>query len=948
MFGENYIENTYNEESLKLVYASKAADIYVSAEDYKGVIRAMKTFAEDIKRVTGIMPKIQYGSKGVSENAVILGTIGESSIIDKLIEEGKIDANEIQGKWEAFIIQVVPNPMEGVEKALVIAGSDKRGTIFGIYDVSEKIGISPWYWWADVPTVHQDMLMVKSGRYKQGEPSVKYRGIFFNDEGPSLMSWVRANYKDFTHEFYEKVFELILRLKGNYLWPAMWDSAFNEDDELNPFLADEYGIVMGTSHHEPMLRSHGEWKKHRKGAWDYSVNEAYLYNFWEYGIERNEEYESIVTLGMRGDGDEELVGKLTVQQKIQLLEKIVRDQRKIISEKMNKDVTKVPQLWALYKEVQDYYEAGMRVPEDITLLWSDDNHGNLRRVPTEEERKRSGGAGIYYHLDYVGGPRSYKWINTVPIQKIWEQLYKAYEYGADRIWILNVGDLKPMEFPTEYFMRLAWNIEEFTRDNMWEFAVKWAEAQFGQKYAEEAAYIINQYTKFNGRLKPELLNNVELYSLINYREADKVIEDFYEIVAKAEKIYEEISEELKDAFFQLVLYPAKASLQVTELYLTAEKNKLYALQGRALTNSLADRAEAIFKRDSELTFYYNKKLASGKWDHMMDQTHIGYTYWNQPPENIMPEVKRIVLEKGSEMGVAVEGSEKSWSFSDKDCELPQFDSFNRESRYLEIFNKKSEPFSFNIERNDSWIKLNVTEGTVKNQQRVWVDIDWEKAPKGNIVQGNITIVSSCKNEVKVALSLFNPENLDRESLKGFIETQGYISIEAEHYSKRINVNGIGWRKIAGYGRTLSSMGIFPVTTAAINPSEKAPCLEYKIYVVNPGEIKLTALLAPSLDFAEGKGLKLGVSIDDGPIKVIDGIKKKEEGSFFERDWEQSVIYNIRKAETTYELKSPGYHTLKIWMADPIVILQKLLLDMGGLRPSYLGAPESYYNGRQGN
>ncbi|OPJ59885.1 glycosyl hydrolase 115 family protein [Clostridium oryzae] len=931
-----YVDETYSIGDFKLVYNNKAADIYVSSEDFKGVIRAVKTLREDINKVSRILPKLRT-SEQLSENTVIIGTIGNSPIIDRLIAEGKLDAADVKEKWEAFVIQTVDNPMTDVDKALVIAGSNKRGTIFGVYDLSEQIGISPWHWWADIPARHRDDLIVRQGIYKQGEPSVKYRGIFFNDEGPSLMAWVRANYRDFTHEFYEHVFELILRLKGNYLWPAMWDNAFNEDDELNPLLADEYGIVMGTSHHEPMIRAHGEWKKHRKGPWDYSVNEEYLYRFWEHGIERNKNFESIVTLGMRGDGDEEMGGQLTFKKKIELLQKIVQDQRKIIREKMNSDVTKVPQLWALYKEVQDYYENGMRVPEDITLLWSDDNHGNLRRVPTEEERGRSGGAGIYYHLDYVGGPRSYKWINTVPLQKIWEQMHKAYEYGADRIWILNVGDLKPMEFQTEYFFRMAWNMDEFNKDNTWKYSVRWAEREFGKEYAEDISYIINRYSKLNGRLKPELLNAVELYSQTNYKEADSVIADFNEITVKAENIYEKLPDNLKDAFFQVAFYPAKASAQVTELYLTAEKNKLYAAQGRASTNELADMAEKIFEADAELTFDYNKRMAFGRWNHMMDQTHIGYTYWNYPPENIMPEVTRLKLESGAEMGVAIEGSAEAWPISSKRCILPKFDGFNRESRYIDIFNRKKDIFAFSIDADEKWIKLSSTKGTIELEKRIWIDIDWDNAPKGEDVQGSIRVSSSSGQTVAINLSLFNPVEIDRTTLEGFIESNGYISIEAEHYTKKVDTNNAGWEKIPDYGRTLSSMTVFPVKVPSTTPPENSPCLEYKVYIVNPGELEVTTLIAPTIDFIPGQGLRLGISFDDQPIKIAD---------FSNCDWDESVIYNIRKAKTAHNVEGYGYHTLKIWMVDPIVVLQKILINMGGLKPSYLGAPESYYGGKK--
>ena len=454
-------------------------------------------------------------------------------------------------------------PWPGVDQALIIAGSDKRGTIFGIYDLSEQIGVSPWYWWADVPVQHHDQLFIRPGRYVQDEPAVKYRGIFLNDEAPALTGWVREKFGDYNHQFYEKVFELLLRLKANYLWPAMWNSAFNEDDPLNPRVADEYGIVMGTSHHEPMLRAQQEWKRHGNGAWDYSTNGEALRAFWTEGVHRNRNFESITTLAMRGDGDLPMSRETNTA----LLERIVTDQRKIIAENVNADLSQVPQVWALYKEVQDYYEKGMRVPDDVTLLWCDDNWGNIRRLPTAEERQRKGGAGVYYHFDYVGGPRSYKWLNTIPITKIQEQMNLAYHYGANRIWIVNVGDLKPMEFPIEFFLDFAWNPEKWPADSLGNFGRAWATREFGPEHASEIADIVETYTKFNGRRKPELLEPTT-YSLIDYREAETVVADYQRLALRAEKLYEAMPEEKKDAFYQLVVYPVKASAVVNELLVT--------------------------------------------------------------------------------------------------------------------------------------------------------------------------------------------------------------------------------------------------------------------------------------------------------------------------------------------------------------------------------------------
>lgn len=382
---------------------------------------------------------------------VVAGTLGRSRAIDELVAKRKLDARAIAGKWESFIVEVVERPWAGVDRAIVIAGSDRRGTVYGLYDLSEQIGVSPWYWWADVPVVKHDTVYVKQGRTVRGEPAVRYRGIFINDEAPAMENWAREKFGGFNHELYGHVFELILRLRGNYLWPAMWGNAFADDDPRNAALAEEFGIVLGTSHHEPMMRAHDEWRRYGSGAWDYSTNEPRLREFWRTGVERVRDNEKIITIGMRGDGDE----GMSEQTNVALLERIVADQRAMLEALTGRPAAQTPQLWALYKEVQDYYERGMRVPDDVTLLWCDDNWGNIRRLPLAAERQRAGGAGVYYHLEYVGGPRNYKWINTMPITKVWEQMNLASEYGATRIWIVNIGDLKPLEFPMEFFLTMA-------------------------------------------------------------------------------------------------------------------------------------------------------------------------------------------------------------------------------------------------------------------------------------------------------------------------------------------------------------------------------------------------------------------------------------------------------------------------------------------------------------
>jgi hypothetical protein len=921
-----YVSTAAVPGSFPIVHNKSVAAVYVDPSDFPGVARAADALRGDIARVTGLTPPRAPSSREI----IIAGTIGKNAIIDRLIRERRIDVSAIEGKWESFLTQVVPQAQSGIDSALVIAGSDKRGTIYGIYDLSEQIGVSPWYFWADVPVVHRDALFVRPGRYVQGEPAVKYRGIFLNDEAPALTGWVKATYGNYNHEFYAKVFELLLRLKANYLWPAMWNNAFNEDDPLNAKLADEYGIVMGTSHHEPMLRAQQEWKRHGTGPWDYSRNGDVLRAFWEEGIRRNKNFESIITLGMRGDGDM----PMSRESNTALLERIVADQRKIIAAEVNPDVTKVPQDWALYKEVQEYYEKGMRVPDDVTLLWCDDNWGNIRRLPTPEERKRSGGAGIYYHFDYVGGPRNYKWIDTNPIPKVWEQMHLALEYGANRIWIVNVGDLKPMEFPTEFFLSLARDPARWPKEKMAEFTELWAAREFGRAHATEIADLVGKTLKYNGRRKPELLDP-GTYSVIDYQEADRAVADYHAIVSKAEMIERDLPAGARDAFFELVLHPAKANAIVTAMYVAAAKNHLYAAQGRASANDMAAQTRQLFEDDADLTTHFNHTLAHGKWDHMMDQTHIGYTYWQEPPRNTMPPVTEIVLPPTASTGVAVEGSSAAWPGGSAPPVLPAFDRFNQPRHFIDVFNRGRAPFEFTATASAPWIVLSATRGSVEKEVRLWVSVDWDKAPPGGN-KATVSIEGAGATPIAVEVDVFNPKQPARASLTGFVETSGYVSMEAEHYTRKIDAGPVTWQRIPDYGRTLSAMSIFPVTAESVMPPAKAPYLEYRMYLFDAGRVEVEAILSPTLNFCPGRGLRYAISFDDETPQVVDALAHNAQS-----DWETSVEDSVRKVRSTHTLALPGVHTLKFRMVDPGIVLQKLVVDLGGVRPSYLGPPESF-------
>jgi len=951
-----YVENTAAPGSFPIVQPEGTATIYVDSGDRPGVIRVVNDLQADIGRVTGRKALISNDAGRLKGNVIIVGTIGRSKLIDDLARAGKIDVRQTAGKWESFFIQVVPNALPDVSTALVIVGSDKRGTIYGVYDLSEQMGVSPWYWWADVPVQHKDALYVKAGKYEQGEPSVKYRGIFLNDEAPDLSGWVAEKFgtvprrenppipsgvANYNRAFYARIFEVILRLKGNYLWPAMWNNAFNEDDPNNPRLADAYGIVMGTTHQEPMLRAQKEWDRRYQrtlGSWNYYKNPDVLQSFWREGIRRNKNYESIITLGLRGANDTPMIPGGTVAQSMALLEEIVAVQRKMIAEEINPDVTKVPQLWCLYKEVQEFYNAGLRVPDDVTLLWAEDNWGNVRRLPTPQERTRSGGAGVYYHFDYVGGPRNYKWVNTNPIPKVREQLTLAKEYGADRIWIVNVGHFKGLEFPIEFFCHLAWDTKRWTNQNLNEYTRLWAAREFGPTHAEAIADIISKYGKYNGRRKPELLEPTT-YSLTSYQEADTVVADFKAITAQAEEISAKLPEDKRDAFYELVLFPTKACSQVNELYVAVGKNALYAKQGRAAANDMADEVERLFKADADLMAYYNHTFAGGKWNHFMDQVHIGYTIWQDPPQNVMPRVTRIELPQAAAMGVAVEGSAFAWPGVGGDPCLPRFDAFNRQRHYADVFNRGRASFEYTATASDPWLLLSATKGTIAKEERVWVSVDWTKAPKGSAA-GAVKVARAGGESVTIKVESFNPVEVTRETLDGFVEGQGYVSIEAEHCTRNVPAGQVRWEKIEDYGRTLSAMTILPVTAASVTPPQDSPCLEYRMYLFDPHSVKVLAIVAPTLNFVPDRALRYAVSFDDQPPQVIDIVPKGFDARNGNRDWEESVKNACRVVQSAHTLSGSGYHTLKIWMVDPGVVLQKIVIDLGGLKPNYLGPPES--------
>ena len=600
------------------------ASVYYDDEESYQVVRAIGDLKRDIAMVTG--------SEG-RQSQIVVGTYGTKTI-SNLIAKGVLKEQDLKGKWESYVITVT----DEVNPRLVIAGSDKRGTIYGIYDVSQRIGVSPWYWWADVPVTKNPDASVDCDYYASGEPTVKYRGIFINDEDWGLKPWSSTNFEkelgDIGPKTYAKVCELLLRLKANMLAPAMHSctGAFYSHTE-SKVVCDSFGIIITTSHCEPLLLNNAaksEWDEQRDGDWNYKTNKETIYKKWDDRLAEASQYENIYTTAMRGVHDAGLRGNLPMEERVPLITKVIEDQRQLLEKHISKPATEIPQIFVPYKETMDIYENGLQVPEDITLVWVDDNYGYMKRVSNPVEQKRSGGAGVYYHLSYLGAPHDYLWINTTPPVLMYEELKKAYDHGADRYWLLNVGDIKPMELGMQTFFDMAWNIDAFDIDNVNTHQAKMLANIFGKDNFQS---ILDTYLRLAWSRKPEYMGweyewddkahtglKPTEFSFQNYSEAQQRLADYQRISDEVEQIGEKIkgkSEKWAAAFFELVQHPVQGAYQMNRKFLMAQLNQELLAEGHtAEANWAARQMEAAYDSIDALNHRYNE-LLDGKWRGMM-------------------------------------------------------------------------------------------------------------------------------------------------------------------------------------------------------------------------------------------------------------------------------------------------------------------------------------------
>lgn len=1007
------------ENSFPVYDGSKVPDIYVAEDDYKQIVRAVGDLQADVVRVTTREPAVKNTTEGLSANAILVGSVDKSPVIKALMDAGKLDeAKDLTGKWESYVIKIVDAPMEGVDKALVIAGSDKRGTVYGIYDVSEQIGVSPWYYWGDIAPEVQDEIVLTTALKVEGEPSVKYRGIFINDE-QNLVQWATdhgpdqgidpktGEYRNLGPEFYKSVYELLLRLRGNYLWPGMHsetrlgagvhkghDARYNDTDHFNLYPenrenADDYGIIVGTSHCEPMMRNGtAEWgeflqengyltdvdfkkaigegkvdnwmyeynsknpDKPSIPRYDYSENtvlvggetqKAFINRYWEESVKAYKDDAVSYTLGMRGihDAGFRTANASTNQEKLAVLQEAVDSQVEMMEKNQVND--EAFSIFIPYKEVLPLYEMGLKVPDETTIVWSEDNHGFIRRFPTEAENQRSGGSGVYYHLSYEG-VQSYQWMNSTPPALILSEMSKAYDSGIQQLWVLNVGDIKPSEIGAEFFLDLAWDVGKWDEENLMDaedgFLTQLSAKWFPDADSGLVGEMLREYYHLNHSRKPEHTTLSEsrgaVFDPVNYGdESMQRLADYQDLAERALAVMAELAQQddyQADAFYEIVAYPILGAYYNNLKYYHVQKNTLCTQQGRtAAANLHANLVDWAQAQETAATEYYNKGAFEGKWELMMQPTNYLRTLQSKKPATpALQDVPYMSL-----LGVAAEGQKDL----ETDPAVLDFSAYLQDTHYIDVFNLGGKAFGYTVAADKTWVKVSEPAGTIYDEQRLFVDIDWDSLPAGD--QTAVLTIAGAGDEQTVTIRVNNPA-LAREEIRGYAEAGGCVAIEAEHFTENHKDADVGFTVFDGLGRSGGSVSAGPMGSKRYaDDLSSAPCLIYDVYFQTAGSFSTTVYRVPSLDAV---GQRLALAIDDGAPVILAGQSKSEneKGSAYP-EWTRNITNGIEKLTTTLTVPSTGYHTVKLYMVDPGVSVDRIVINTGGEQKSNQGPRESYHS-----
>ena len=940
--------------------------VVVEAKALGGVKKVSKRVATDMSRVFDGSNTVQEQITG--DNYIYAATIGYTDILDG------VDVNDIVGKREVYKYTMIDNH-------LAIIGSDKRGTIYGLFHLSELLGVSCLTdWFKIMPPKMQEYTLSDSDFITSKEPSVRYRGLFINDEWPAFGNWCTKNFGGFNAKAYEEIFYLLLRMKGNYMWPAMWSAIFPNDGPglLNEELADELGVVMGMSHHEPCLRQ-GEEYKYLRGegsiygdAWNFRTNEEGITRFWEDGLKRSGKFENVITVGMRGEADTAIMGKdATLKDNIDLLRDVLKTQNRLIRENVNEDLDSVPRMLALYKEVEPYFYGDENTKglmddkelDGVTLMLCDDNYGNLRTVPTEHMREHKGGYGMYYHFDYHGFPISFEWVNSSYLPKVWEQMTTAYEFGIRDLWIVNVGDLFTMEYPLSYFLELAYDYDKWGINNLnsgAEYTTQFVNQVFGNNVTEDIKKdmfdLLMGYTKIAHARRPEAMN-VNVYHPLNYKETDTLLKQIEVLEQTADKIRESVDNELKYPVFELMYYPTRANLNVQKLWLYTGLNNTYAKSGDTRANGLAGLIEGCLAYDTQIVDELHT-VDNGRWYGMGLSEHIGFNHWCEE-ECRYPVVNTFKPGNKARIIVNIPGTSQHSEggvWTGKELTLGDFLVPGVNTAYIELSSGGSAG-EYEISVSQDYIKISDTKGSVATGEAKLIEVEFIP-DKYNGKPAVITVASAVgTTKINVPVCSKSSEKIADEYAQGTYIWCGeealsaksynpyqYVSMEAAGYSSltdgKAGAQKAEFKVIPGYGKTVSAVKAFPVN--ASYDENSAPGVTYKFEVKRDGDYVIEAYLNPSnAPFMDGH-LYYGVKAGQSDMVKVDALPEGFKVGDGQPDWSKGVLDNIRKSTSTFKL-SKGINEVTFYCLSPGFVLEKVVIYDANEKPleSYLGPTQTY-------
>lgn len=961
--------------------------IVVEQSGFEGVRRIAGKVAEDIRKVVGEKPEIVTGKEltdGHRERVILCATLGRSPLLEELAAAGLVDmgvlyhnaedGTEPVPKREVYMIRRISCEFYGVREVLLICGSDKRGTIYGMFSLSEYIGVSPLCYWGDVRPVRKDTVHIGADiETVSKEPGVRYRGFFINDEWPCFGTWVNKRFGGFNAQAYDCVFELLLRMKGNYLWPAMWSASFPLDGpgSANEELADLYGVVMGYSHHEPCLRASEEWKKvcgpdSRYGNdWNFYTNEQGLLNYWEDSLKRSGKYENIITIGMRGEYDSCMLGPdATVEENVNLLKRIITKQKELIRKHVDRGGREVPLLLAVYKEVESYFYGDEHTPglkeweelSDVIFMLCEDNFGQMRTLPTEDIRDRQGGFGMYYHFDYHGEPVSYEWVDSTPLSKVWEQMCQAYEYGIKDVWIVNVGDLKFHEVPLTYFMALAYDFDKWgsgNPDSYGEYTRQWVRQNFADVspgIQDRIGKVFVDYIAVNALRRPEAIH-AGIYHPCHYGETDRMLETARRIEDMSCEVMAALTAREKnegrsaDAYYSMIHYPAMASMNLLKMHLYVGKNHHYAGQGRVAANAYGDLTADCIRRDRELIGEWAAFL-DGKWDGMQLARHIGFTKWNEDDYRY-PVIARVEPTHCPKMSVSRRDEEeiavKNYG-QPMVIEVPDFQSAGCEEVKLEIANGGIGTLHYEIasERYENgglpaWLTVTPMRGNVEQLQEVSLRCIRELLPDTVekvrlMISDGDTVVA-----VDVAGKAVRTDGLPDHT---FFPVNGVIAIGAEHYCGKKDVDRGKYTLLRSYGKYGTGLKVLPAT-AAFDMTEERPEVVYRFCIEEAGEYRVDLVTAPFNSIENHRSVNM--TVQGMKVELLPADFRAGEGS--DPRWAAGVLNQERSCSVALTFEE-GVQELTLGALEPGVVLERILIYKSSMSipDAYLGPPQSYMVG----